>query len=60
MLTHDTTISQGEIYINGMSCFDEPTMVSHLDDYSLIDDALITIQLICFPVQEPIRILSPN
>lgn len=27
MLTHDTTISQGDVYINGMSCYDQPTLV---------------------------------
>lgn len=28
MLTHDTTVTHGQIYINGMSCFDQSTMVS--------------------------------
>lgn len=27
MLTHDTTVTHGQIYINGMSCFDQSTMV---------------------------------
>lgn len=30
MLTHDTTITQGQIYINGMSCFDQSTSVSNI------------------------------
>lgn len=29
MLTHDTTVTHGHIYINGMSCFDQSTMVSN-------------------------------
>lgn len=28
MLTHDTTVTHGQIYINGMSCFDQSTLVS--------------------------------
>lgn len=28
MLTHDTTVTRGQIYINGMSCYDESTLVS--------------------------------
>lgn len=28
MLTHDTTVTHGNIYINGMSCFDHSTLVS--------------------------------
>lgn len=27
MLTHDTTISNGDVFINGMSCYDQPTLV---------------------------------
>lgn len=27
MLTHDTTVTHGDIFINGMSCFNQSTMV---------------------------------
>lgn len=30
MMTHDTTVTQGQIYINGMSCFDQSTLVCFL------------------------------
>lgn len=30
MLTHDTTVSGGNIYINGMSCYDQSTIVSKI------------------------------
>lgn len=29
MLTHDTTVTEGQIYINGRSCYDHSTQVSH-------------------------------
>lgn len=28
MLTHDTTVTHGDIFINGMSCFNQSTLVS--------------------------------
>lgn len=36
MLTHDTTVTHGQIYINGMSCFDQSTMVS-FDENSIFN-----------------------
>lgn len=40
MLTHDTTISQGDVYINGMSCYDHPTLYKNLFGYCPQTDAL--------------------
>ncbi|XP_055305939.1 phospholipid-transporting ATPase ABCA1 isoform X3 [Sitodiplosis mosellana] len=40
MLTHDTTVTHGQIYINGMSCFDQSTLYKTLFGYCPQVDAL--------------------
>lgn len=40
MLTHDTTVSKGDIFINGRSCYDQPTEYKSLFGYCPQVDAL--------------------
>lgn len=40
MLTHDTTVTKGEIFINGMSCYDQTTLYKSLFGYCPQVDAL--------------------
>lgn len=40
MLTHDTTVTKGDIFINGMSCYDQTTLYKSLFGYCPQVDAL--------------------